>query len=247
MPIFEPSCFQLLPWDTSLFGFPVASVSTDVIHTGRLQDVVEALRCEGIRLAYVSVPWSDTNATAALAQAGVRCVDRKVRYRKEAITGHPPPSGVESVLGNRCTPELEHLALASGAYSRFRTDPAIPREVFEKLYVAWIRRSIAGEIAQEVLVIHEESACAGMVTIAGSECGSTGLIGLIAVREERRGKGYGKRLMLAAETWCATHGMTAVEVVTQKRNVAACGLYSGCGYEIVRDEAVFHIWPECSR
>lgn len=205
------------------------------------------MRSEGIRLAYVSVPWSDANATAALAQAGARCVDRKVRYRKEAITSHPTPSGVESVLGTCCTPDLEHLALASGAYSRFRTDPAIPPEVFTKLYVAWIRRSMAGEIAQEVLVIREGSACAGMVTIAGSECGSTGVIGLIAVQDDHRGKGYGKRLMLAAETWCTAHGMTVVEVVTQKRNVAACGLYAACGYEIVRDEAVFHVWPERSR
>jgi hypothetical protein len=34
-----------------------------------------------------------------------------------------------------------------------------------------------------------------------------------------------------------------MEVVTQMRNVAACGLYAACGYGIVGDEAVFHIWP----
>lgn len=235
--------FRPLPWDSALFGFPVARVSPDVVHAGLLENAIGALRSEGVQLAYVSVPWNDAAATAALALAGAVCVDRKVRYRKEAIAGRPPPPGIESVVGHPCTPDLEQLALLSGTYSRFRADPRIAPEVFEKLYVAWMHRSMAGEIARDVFVIHESSARVGMVTVAESDCGSTGTIGLIAVADGHRGKGHGKRLMLGAEAWCAARGMTTVEVVTQMRNVAACGLYAACGYGIVGDEAVFHIWP----
>lgn len=240
----EARGFHGLPWDSSLFGFSVAYVSADVIHAGRLPRVVEALRSEEVRLAYVCVPWSDAGAAAALALVGGECVDRKVRYRKAVVAGLPTPPGVESVLGKPCTADLEELALVSGTLSRFRVDPRISPDVFERLYVAWIRRSMSGAIAEDVLVVRTGKAVAGMVTVAGADGGATGVIGLIAVRDGYRGKGYGTRLMLAAESWCAAHGMPAIEVATQQRNVAACGLYTACGYEVVRDEAVFHIWLE---
>jgi dTDP-4-amino-4,6-dideoxy-D-galactose acyltransferase len=239
--------FRPLPWDSALFGFPVARISPDVVHGGLLEHAIGALRSEGVQLAYVSVPWSDADATAALTLVGAWCVDRKVRFRKEAITSRQPPPGIESVVGHPCTADLEQLALVSGTYSRFRADPRIAPEVFEKLYVAWMHRSMAGEIARDVLVIHEGSSCVGMVTVAESDGGSTGTIGLIAVADGHRGQGHGKRLMLGAEAWCAARGLTAMEVVTQMQNVAACGLYAACGYEIVGDEAVFHLWPECGQ
>ena len=239
-----PLGFQLLPWDSSLFGFPVARVSANTFDSERLPNVLEALRSAGVRLAYASTPWSDTVATKALGMAGARCVDRSVRYRKEGLSRRPMPSGIESVLGKPCTPHLERLALSSGARSRFRADPGIPAEIFEKLYRAWIRRSMAGEIAGEVLVIRAGGAVSGMVTVAGSDSAPTGVIGLIAVDETHRGKGYGKQLVLGAEAWCAGRGLQALEVVTQARNAAACSLYDACGYGIVHDDAVFHLWLE---
>lgn len=240
----EAPGFHVLPWDSSLFGFPVAHVSADVIHTGRLPRVVESLRAEEVRLGYISVPWSDATAAAAIALVGGRCVDRKVRFRKAVIAGLPKPAGVESVLGKPCTADLESLALVSGTYSRFRADPRIPPDLFERLYVAWIHRSMSGEIAEDVLVVRVEDRVSGMVTVVGAHGDAIGVIGLIAVGAGHRGRGYGRRLMLAAEAWCAAHDVPAIEVATQRRNAAACCLYDACGYEVVRDEAVFHIWLE---
>lgn len=236
------SGFRLLPWDSSLFGFPVAQIAADAVAGGGLPEVMAALRSSGVRLAYAAVPADDSRAIAALEATGGQGVDRKVRYRKTRLSAGPAPAGIESVFGHPCTAELEHLALASGVCSRFRTDPLIAPDVFRALYVAWIRRSMAGEIAREVFVIRDGVACAGMITLTTLEPGPTGVIGLIAVADGHRGKGYGRRLMLAAEAWCAAHGMPAIEVATQQRNAAACGLYAACGYEVVRNEAVFHIW-----
>lgn len=206
--------FLVLPWDSSLFGFPVARVSADAIRTGRLPRVVESLRAEGVRLAYVSLPWSDAGAAAAVALVGGECVDRKVRYRKAVVAGLPTPPGVESVLGTPCTAVLEELALASGTFSRFRADPRISPDVFERLYVAWIRRSMSGDIAEDVLVIRAADAVAGMATVAGADGGATGVIGLIAVGNGYRGNGYGTRLMLAAESWCAARDLPPLNSTT---------------------------------
>jgi dTDP-4-amino-4,6-dideoxy-D-galactose acyltransferase len=213
-----------------------------MVSDGRLQEAVDELRAEGIRLAYAIMPWSDTEAHQKLISAGAVCVDRKLRYRKAVAPDCQMPSGAESGLGIPCNDELERLALTSGGFSRFRTDPAMPPKVFEKLYLGWLHRSMNREIADEVLVIRHEEAIAGMVTLAKSDSLSAGGIGLLAVDESHRGKGYGKNLMLAAEAWCAASGLKELEIATQARNAPACGLYAACGCKIIGDEAIFHIW-----
>lgn len=239
--------FALLAWDSSLFGFPVASISPHAVADGSLPAVIERLRSAGVQLAYAVVPWSRTDATQALTQAGGSCVDRKVRFRKDAIACTEIPSRVESAMHTECSPDLERLALESAAYSRFRLDPRVPVATFVSLYREWIHRSLAGVIASEVLVIRDGAERVGMVTLARSDGGPTGMIGLLAVDRRHRGRGHGKCLVDAAESWCAARGWQAMEVVTQMRNVAACGFYAACGYRVVRDEAVFHVWLEPTR
>ena len=156
-------CCRMLPWDSDLFGFPVASISPAAVDEDRLPDAVATLRSAGVRLAYATVPWSDARGRQALEEAGARCVDRRVRFRGEARSDPVMPLDVATVRGGLCTPDLERLALASGAHSRFRVDARIPTGVFERLYLAWIRRSVAGEIAGDVLVIHDGPAAVGMV------------------------------------------------------------------------------------
>jgi dTDP-4-amino-4,6-dideoxy-D-galactose acyltransferase len=153
--------------------------------------------------------------------------------------------GITSWAGRSCTPALEALALASGHTSRFKVDPNVPENIFVALYVAWIRRSLSGEIADDVLVVEDGGQPVGMVTVvAPADLGGAGHIGLIAVADARRGRGYGKQLIAAAESWSVTHGASTLEVVTQERNTQACALYSAAGYDVIADDAIYHIWVE---
>lgn len=237
----SPRDFKLLEWDSELFGFPVASVSPEAVEPGRLPAVVDALHSAGVRLAYASVPSTRADAAQALLMAGARPVDRKIRYRKKAVDFTRASAGVESVLGDACTPELESLALRSGTYSRFRADPAVPEDIFAALYLAWIRRSVSGEIAADVLVVRDGETISGMVTVGPPTSAGTAVIGLIAVREDRCRSGVGKTLVQGVEAWGFARGVAAIEVSTQGRNAAACRLYAACGFEPVADDAVFHL------
>ena len=136
--------------------------------------------------------------------------------------------------------ELRELAFASGIHSRFRVDPDMPLRCFETLYETWIQRSTRREIADEVLVCGALERVEGMITIRLD--GATAHIGLIAVEAQARGKGLGKGLIRAAESWVVERGASRMEVVTQGANSEACALYERCGYRIGAEEDVYHLW-----
>ena len=232
--------FDPLPWDSDLFGFAVARLNSSDV-----PKAIAEMRQAGIRLAYASVDFADEDAKTKLESTGALLVDRKVRFRKVLASNMASVSTIRSWIGRPCTPELEALALASGHVSRFHVDQRIPFDVFRTLYVTWIRRSVSGEIADEVFVLDDSGLPVGMVTLARpGPASDAGIIGLIAVAEGSRGRGYGKRLVSAAESWCLRDGATALEVVTQGQNSEACALYAACGFQVIADEAVYHLWIE---
>lgn len=230
--------FQILPFDSELFGFPVARLDT----SASVGPAKEALRAGGVRLAYAIVAWDEGVIRKDLEASGAELVDHKVRFRKELLEIPTTPIGVGPWKGTVCTPELEALALASGHRSRFLTDARVPRHVFPELYLAWIQRSVRHEIADDVLVMQVGGKPIALVTLAVKA--GLGEIGLVAVHESQRGRGLGRLLMAAAEASAIARGASHLEVVTQGVNAGACALYAASGYAVVKEEAVYHVWME---
>lgn len=226
-----------LAWDSETFGFPVARLEAEV--PDRL---LECLRDGGIRLAYGVLPWQDASGRARLEREGALLVDHKIRFRKERNLARGVPEGVSEWSASTTLPGLEALALASGHHSRYKVDPKMPGRVFEGLYLTWIRRSVAKEIADGVLITGRTEDPTGMITVSVKEALAD--IGLIAVNEQARGQGLGRRLVFAAEAFGRERGALALEVVTQGGNQGACALYSACGYRVVLEQAIYHLWVE---
>jgi dTDP-4-amino-4,6-dideoxy-D-galactose acyltransferase len=116
--------------------------------------------------------------------------------------------------------------------------------LFVDMYRIWIKRSVRREIADVVLVARDDSLAgdlAGFVTIGREK--SIGKIGLIAVADQARGRGVGRRLMAAAHSWMRSHGADQALVVTQLANEPACGLYRRCEYRLSALEHFYHLWP----
>lgn len=234
-----------LPWDSGCFGFKVARWRGPKDFKA-LAAAIPALREAGIRLVYIFNPVSGEGPDAGLTGIGARWVDRRTVFSR-ALDGDPQSLIlVHTFPAKAPSRELRELALASGAHSRFRVDPAMPAHCFHALYEAWIRRSTMREIADEVLVHGRAGQVRGMVTIRQNE--GVAHIGLIAVAADARGKGVGSGLVRAAEAWAFRHGASRMEVVTQGANQEAFALYGRCGYGIKAAEDVYHLWipPEVS-
>lgn len=233
---------RLLAWDSDFYGFPVASLEVSPGGAPALAAELQALRKRGVVLCYCRTAVDDEEASACLRGLQASLVDEKVMFVRAVDAGERRAGALAltSYLGRALTPELLLLALQSGEFSRFRTDPRLPAGSFERMYETWMRRSLSGELAQEVLCSTARGVETGVVTLARQ--GGTATIGLLAVAPEVRGQGVGSALLAEAAACCARWGVAELLVATQRTNAAACGLYTKSGFCVKTAERIYHAW-----
>jgi len=240
-----------LVWDSEHFGFSIARLSGADLDDAELADALGEASRHGIRL----VCWT-TDARREVPEPLLRAfggvlADHKATYLANDLPALADrgergriPFRIIAVPRGDASPELLALAVAAGAFSRFRTDPSIPPDRFRSLYETWMHRSTRGELADSVLAAVPsvgEDREVGVVTVSTSE--GLGRVGLIAVAEEVRGRRIGSLLMRAAHTWMVERGATRATVVTQLANAPACRLYERSGYHLASVVEHYHFWP----
>jgi len=181
-----------------------------------------------------------TEVGIALRQAGAWLADRKVTFVMPLPVMAPPPTPAIG-LTTTYTPQLESLAWQSGEYSRFRLDPQLAPSVFRQLYSQWLRNSLAGSIARQVLVWRDATGQElGLLTMG--EKNGRAEIGLLAVDAAARGQRVGQQLVAAAVAQAVAWGHTELQVVTQRDNEQACQFYEKCGFHFAQEEHIYHLW-----
>lgn len=237
-----PAIFQALPWDSKLMGFATARLTLEDASATEISQRLAECRAAGLRLVYVFVPPVQAEANEAMRAAGAWLADRKVTFTMPLTpTDAQLPADPAIELTSEFTPHLEALAWQSGEYSRFRLDPRLPATVFQRLYTRWLRNSLNGRIAQGVLVFQgEDGPPLGLITL--SESNGKVAISLVAVDAAARGQRVGQRLVTEARRRASTLGHTSLQVVTQGANAAACRFYEHCGFQLVQEVNVYHLW-----
>jgi dTDP-4-amino-4,6-dideoxy-D-galactose acyltransferase len=234
---------ELLDWDSKILGFSVAKIVASSLTNAEISEILADLRAKKVHLVY----WAAGNQTVLspeiLRQYGGFLADHKLTYaldlnELQKNTLLPDLSEVYSEsLPNK---ELIHLALDSGAYSRFKMDSGFTQAQFEKIYTQWITNSTNGSIAEQVSVIKKDGKLAAMATLG--EKNQRGDIGLLAVAEEFRGMKLGSSMVDAALRFFIARGYAAAQVVTQEENVPACRLYESRGFVLEKQENFYHFW-----
>ncbi len=232
--------YQLLIWDTEFFGIKTGRIIPASLQENQLASTLTEMRQKGFQLVY----WSSKHQYMYDFQSysGI-LVDKKTTYEINLININPASihiSKTESYSSALPFAQLEKLAIQSGIYSRFALDKKFPHEKFTALYKVWIRKSVSGEMADEVLVIRQNNNIAGMVTLSNKN--GVGDIGLIAVDKKFRGRKFGQQLVGDAHRWFIQHGCHTSHVVTQGDNLPACRLYKRCGYQKTKIEFYYHFW-----
>jgi len=243
------SALESLAWDSDHFGFPVARLTVPDMDFLALREALDEARTGGFRLIHWSAAPGRVAPEPILREFAGLLADRKATFAVDPIPappGYEPAGPVRVVEWPRQSPSepLLRLGVAAGLHSRYRVDPRMPAGAFESLYRTWTARSANGELADAVLVAAapgEEADPLGMVTVALD--GQTGQIGLIAVRDDARGRGVGSMLIRAAHRWMLGHRARRATVVTQLDNGAACRLYERSGYRLADLRNFYHFWP----
>jgi len=138
---------------------------------------------------------------------------------------------------------LMEMAKNTFKIDHFHADPNLPNNECDELYAKWIANCIDGS-ADVILVAKKGNGVVGFITckiqhVIGDY--NYGVIDLIGVNEEYRGKGIGCLLISEALKWFSRY-TDSVYVGTQARNIPAVRLYEKMGFRQVFSEATLHLW-----
>ncbi len=234
---------ERLTWDTDHFGVPIGRVTGSTVTA---DDVAEADRL-GLNCLYLLVEAEDTRAVANAEDLGFCVVDERITLGR-TVVGEKPVTRLDpsfaavrpAVMADMVA--LEPVVRTAHIDSRFFADPNFGREAAATLYVAWLRSSVAGGLADVALVAEDAGAPAGYITGRIAPDRETMAIGLFGVAEAARGRGLGSRLLAALFAVAAQGAIPTVTVVTQGANAVAQRVYQAAGFRRIRSELWLHRW-----
>lgn len=221
-----------LDWDSNFFGFDVATIKVGSGNDRQIVEEINKYQHVGSRLIYVCTP-----RQLDLSMYNAFPVDRKRSYKLCKPRFKETKNQVLSVTENQSG--LYSLAYQAGAYSRYKVDPNIGEEDFERLYRMWIDNSVSRRFADYVLTVVINDIPVGLITAKVK--GETLSIGLFATDKEYQGNGIGSDLLQSVVNIAAEKNMS-VEVTTQADNKIACDFYEHKGFVINHEEYIYHVW-----
>lgn len=239
--------YRILPWDTKFFGFGVAKILPDKLKAVELENILHLLKKKNIPLVYWASDSNDKITQAAARKSGGFLADEKTTFLinldKVDFTNFSPDDNIKEYSASALTRELEELAVDCGEYSRFHVDKRIDDAKFQELYKLWLKKAIAGILAEKVLVYRKKGEkITGMIVLAGEE--KKAEFTMAAVKKSRRGRGLGELLFSEGAYWFYRRGYESLQIITQGKNKTACNLYKKLGFRIVKVENFYHFWLE---
>jgi dTDP-4-amino-4,6-dideoxy-D-galactose acyltransferase len=230
-----------LKWDSAFFGFDVAKINCDQPFDEKIKERILELAKNNVKLVYYFTMPQNPVPDEKLRLLNGKLVDKKITFYKNIVpTAHDVNENVVLYEKKQTDPVLINLALSSGAHSRFKIDQNFPQYSFEKLYSLWITRSASGEIADYVFVYKANDNISGLITLKAG--GQEAAIGLLSVDQNVQGKGIGRSLIQRVENACIENGIRGLSVATQGDNTLACQFYLKTGFQIIKQELVYHFW-----
>lgn len=137
--------------------------------------------------------------------------------------------------------EVLALAYECGGMSRFARDDKFS-PYYQALYKRWTENGFAARAQGkgDVFGFYEAGKLAGFISVSMRD--ETAKVELLVVGTEFWGRGIGRKLTMYAIAYAKSHGCTKMQIVTQGDNMAAVKTYQVCGFKLIEQEAVFHIY-----
>ena len=261
--------FSELPWDSDIFGLPMAKV--DLYVSGEdhreslsvaaaLLEAAEELCVEGaIRHLSCKVDTLDLPAIHALERCSFRLMDTVTTFSIDPNQiANVPPSRADVEMREMRAEDLPQLSdLSRTAFTnrrdistRFTSDPRLVERAGD-LYAQWLENSYRGERADAVIVADVTGRPIGFITCKlpdepskrglGARIGS---IPLNAVDREYRGMGVYRQLVSEALGWFRQRGVDYVEIRTQVQTLGVHRTWQQLNGRLVNSDHAFHRWRD---
>ncbi len=234
---------RLLEWDSHHFGKRLAKVMQPHLSEDLVRRIFDWCAQKGVEGLYYLCPAGELSSARCALQAGFDLANIRVdmtmdmnRADRSALL----PDGIRPAH-DADMEVLKAVARSSHHDTRFYADSHFERSACDRLYEIWLEKSFRNTACAVWTADGEDHLPVGYVTCEIEESG-VGRIGLVAVRESMRGRGWGKKLMLRAIRWFADAGCSSVRVATQAGNTGALTLYGSVGFVPVQIGLWFHKW-----
>lgn len=237
----EIAQYQLLEWDSQFFGFGVAKLLFPSVDAETLTAALMQLKKQNIRLVYWPAPVPDESSKSAAQACFGRMVGCHVTFQH--TTNESTPKSIGELVeydDTDANTDLIELALESGKFSRYATDPQIGRKKFEEFFATWIRKCARRQMANHILLSKKNGQTQGMICIQASAPDSR--LVLMAVGADVRTVGVGTSLVQGALALGNQKGCISNSIVTYGENIAACKLFEKCGFSEFERRDFYHFW-----
>jgi RimJ/RimL family protein N-acetyltransferase len=238
--------FYLVPWDTEIFGQPVAQLDAISIENprageqliGQFQDWCAA---KDIHLCTAKFPQEKTVEILFLQEYSFRVVEIAYTPVVRGLEQLSIPATEFRVEPARPEDEEALVAIAGTAFNkgRFRDDPRIGAELSDIRYAAWMRNSFKSN-RQRVEKILDGNRLIGVFVTEALVDGST-YWWLTALAADVVGKGIAKTVWWAMMAQAQRQGASAIRTGISSHNLAVHNLYITLGFRI-SDPCVMLHW-----
>ena len=230
---------RTLEWDSQFFGHRIARVEQNWLDRQSLEKSLSWCAEQGIECLYFLSAADDDVTVELVEAAGFHFVDVRVELNWKAVAVSQPPNFIREFQRNDLA-ELQQIASQQFAGTRFSFDRHFGPDQIAELYKIWVTGSCQND-SHKVFVAANGSDIAGFITCQ-FDSARVGRIGLIALKSEAQGKGFGRQLVQASQHFFFSSGAEEVRVVTQGRKITAQRLYQSRGFRMCQLGLWYHKW-----
>ena len=236
-----------VPWDTEVFGFPVAEIGDARLGDGANAEVVEVLQAldawcaeHGVELVSCRLDNLQLRESMALEALGFRFVETVFEPRMELDAEIAQPRRAIRVeeAGPHDSGAIDEIARDAFTTGRFLLDPRLPPELSGARYANWVRTSLEMP-SHRVLKAHINGALFGFFIVEHRNDGTV-YWHLTAVAPGMQGQGLGLDLWRTMLLRHRAEGATRVETTISGHNLAAINLYARLGFRFASSRMTFH-------
>ena len=236
----------VLPWDTEIFGFPVAAwqpgeAEAVAADRGAFRTRFEAWAGAGrIELVACTVVADDRAWQAVLPELGFTFVEQTVRIalRVQAFEA-PAPSTPVRLATPDDGPAMDEIASHAFRHGRYHADPRFPRALADDRYQYWVRSTFRSTVPRDrVYVLGRPGTVKGFFQLQLNE--DRAEVGIIAVPKALQGSRAGADLVAGTQLALKADGVRWITSKVSAANVGLISLVASYGYRFRQPEATFH-------
>lgn len=234
---------ELLAWDTEFFGCRIGRVNGDQLDEARAAAIERWSQANRVQALYFLARADDPATVQAAENHRFSLVDIRLTFDLSLVEAPVPiPEKNVRPFAPKDLPVLRGLARNGFSDTRFFSDSHFPRQKAEALYETWITLECQGRAQAVLVAIAGSDQPVGYISLHADTSSRCGLVGLVGVSANCRGKGIGGQLVRAAIDWFVAQGLQQATVVTQAKNLAAQRLYQRCGFLTGKVQLWYHKW-----